>query len=190
MQDFSNGIYRIKNYFSHHERLKKIVLDEIDYLNFSTFQNNPFNKNDFNSYDFYIKPIDKNNKILYDVIYDLNDQMLKTLNNITKEKYVSQFDSTSYCGEITCYKPGNFFFDHNDLLYSDEKNKMTYSCVYYINQNFDGGDLFFPELNIRIKPIENSLVLLPSHLTHRGEEINSGIKLISTTFFRKIKNEN
>ena len=190
MQHLGNGIYRIENFFSLHKKFKDLILNQIDNLDFFSYQNNPFKKNDVDSHDFLVKFVDSSNPILYEIVSSLNAQMLEVLNLTLNITHVSQWEGSQYCGGITCYNPGNFFMDHNDLLYSDEEKKMTYTCVYYLNQDFEGGNLFFPELKITVKPIENSLVLLPSHLIHRAEEVISGNKIISATFFREAKNAN
>ena len=190
MQHFSEGIYRIENFFSRHKELKDLILNQIDSLDFFNAQNNPLKKDDFNSYDILGNWVDASNSNLCEILYSLNTQKLEALNLLLNTTHVSQWEGSQYCGGITCYKPGSFWMDHNDLLYLDEEKKMTYSCVYYINQDFEGGNLFFPELKITVKPIENSLVLLPSHLIHRAEEVISGNKIISATFFREIKNAN
>jgi Rps23 Pro-64 3,4-dihydroxylase Tpa1-like proline 4-hydroxylase len=190
MQHLGSGIYRIENFFYRHKEFKSFILDEINKLSFDNYQNNPLKKDESNSYDFLIKPVDKSNEKLYEIVYDLNEHMLETLNKTLDAKHVSQWEDSSYCGIVTCYNPGNFFMDHNDTIYVEEDKKMTYTCVYYVNEDFDGGNLFFPSLNLTVKPIENSLVLIPSELIHRAEEIKNGKKIISTTFFRKIKNAN
>ena len=190
MQHLGNGIYRIENFFSLHKKFKDLILNQIDNLDFFSYQNNPFKKNDFNSYDILGNWVDASNPILYEIIYSLNTQMLETLNLTLNTTHASQWEGSQYCGGITRYNPGSFWMDHNDLLYSDKEKQMTYSCIYYVNQDFEGGNLFFPELKITVKPIENSLVLLPSHLIHRAEEIISGNKIISTTFFKETKNAN
>jgi Rps23 Pro-64 3,4-dihydroxylase Tpa1-like proline 4-hydroxylase len=190
VQHLGNGIYRIENFFSLHKKFKDLILNQIDNLDFFSYQNNPFKKNDVDSHDFLVKFVDSSNPILYEIVSSLNAQMLEVLNLTLNTTHVSQWEGSQYCGGITCYNPGNFFMDHNDLLYSDEEKKMTYTCVYYLNQDFEGGNLFFPELKITVKPIENSLVLLPSHLIHRAEEVISGNKIISATFFRETKNAN
>lgn len=190
MQHLGNGIYRIENFFSLHKKFKDLILNQINNLDFFSYQNNPFKKNDFDSHNFWVKAIDSSNPILYEIVSSLNEQMIKVLNLTLNTTHVSQWENSQYCGMISLYNPGNFFMDHNDLFSSDEEKKMTYTAVYYVNQDFEGGNLFFPELKITVKPIENSLVLLPSHLIHRAEEIISGNKIISTTFFKEIKNAN
>ena len=190
MQHLGNGIYRIENFFSFHEKFKDLILNHIDNLNFISYQNNHLRKNDVDSHNILAKPIDSSNPILHEIVSSLNTQMLEILDLTLNTTHVSQWEGSQYCGAITCYGPGNFWMDHNDLLRSDEEKQMTYSCVYYLNQDFEGGNLFFPELKITVKPIENSLVLFPSHLIHRAEEVISGNKIISATFFRETKNAN
>lgn len=190
MQHLGSGVYRIQDFFYRHKEFKNFILNEINELNFDNYQNNPLEKNESNSYDFLIKPVDKSNEKLYEIVSDLNAHMLKTLNKVLNTDHISQWNDTPYCGIVTCYNPGNFFMDHNDTIYMEEDKRMTYTCVYYVNEDFDGGNLFFPSINLTVKPMENSLVLIPSDLIHRAEEIKTGKKIISTTFFKEIKSAN
>lgn len=52
--------------------------------------------------------------------------------------------------------PGGNMFLHND----DEKELgITYGFTYYINENFLGGEIFYPNQNISHKPIKNSMII-------------------------------
>lgn len=52
--------------------------------------------------------------------------------------------------------PGGAMFLHND----DEKEiGIQYGFTYYINDDFIGGELYYPNQLIKYKPIKNSLVI-------------------------------
>ena len=41
-------------------------------------------------------------------------------------------------------------------------NNLEFGCVIYLNDNYDGGEIFYPELNIKYKPKAGSLICHPS----------------------------
>jgi len=55
-----------------------------------------------------------------------------------------------------------------------------------LNEDYEGGNLSFPDLGITFKPKKNSLVLFLSKLNHKSEIIISGEKIISAFFYRNI----
>ena len=49
----------------------------------------------------------------------------------------------------------------------------TYSAIFYINDDYDGGEIYFPNWDIEIKPKAGSLVIFPSN-----DEYVHGVKEI------------
>jgi hypothetical protein len=64
--------------------------------------------------------------------------------------------------------------------------KFKYGIVLYLNDNFEGGEVYYPNLNIEIKPIANALVMHPANQIHRHgvKEVSSGIRYYMTTFIK------
>jgi hypothetical protein len=61
----------------------------------------------------------------------------------------------------------------------------TISMVFYLNDNYTGGDLNFPEQDVLIKPEAGSLVVFPSHKPyyHDPRPVESGIKYMVPLFW-------
>lgn len=57
---------------------------------------------------------------------------------------------------IQRHYPGSFLKEHVD---QDHDPSLKYASVLYLNENYNGGDLYFPKLNFSIKPPERSLIL-------------------------------
>jgi len=55
----------------------------------------------------------------------------------------------------------------------------TYGAVYYLTDQFDGGELVYPKLNFKFKPVANSLILHPGKepYWHGVDEINNGWRI-------------
>ncbi len=186
MQHLGDGIYYLEDFFPLHKELKKEVEIECDKVNFLDDENKeiPYDIKDKSGY-FLIKNISP----LSNLILELNSLIQSKIELFLNKKLISQWKNTENVGVIGRYPIGGSMPDHQDRVYSSDEYYF-YSSVYYINENYKGGRLFFPEKNIGVNPKENSIVLLPSHLTHRSEEIVDGQKIISATFFKEIENAN
>jgi hypothetical protein len=57
-----------------------------------------------------------------------------------------------------------------------------YGCVVYINDDFEGGELYYPHLNMSYTPSAGDLVIHGSRITHGVAEVKSGIRYVYPTF--------
>lgn len=92
------------------------------------------------------------------------------------------------------YKQGHYYKDHVDFFsepFLQQKRQRTWSCVFYLNSNFEGGHTVFPHLNLSIKPEQGNAIIWHNHLSnsvnyftqHRSDEVTSGNKYVLTKFF-------
>jgi hypothetical protein len=61
---------------------------------------------------------------------------------------------------------------------------FDYSLVFYLNDRteWEGGDLYYPELDIKLSPVKNRLVIQPSRIPHLVTKITGGLRTTMTTF--------
>jgi len=80
------------------------------------------------------------------------------------------------------YNPGQHFAVHTDHGFS---YTCTVSSVMYLNDEYEGGELWFPYLDITLKPQAGDLVLFPSTYiyAHASLKVKSGIKYSAVTMF-------
>jgi hypothetical protein len=73
------------------------------------------------------------------------------------------------------YGPGQHFKEHHDHGFS---YNCTVSLVAYINDDYDGGELYFRLQNLNIKPKAGDLYIFPSNFMypHQAMPVNSGTK--------------
>lgn len=110
------------------------------------------------------------------------------LNNIWQDAYNAQIDAVNdYCTMYNVkmdyweamnfikYGPGQHFQEHADHGFS---YVATVSLVAYPNDDYEGGELFFPKLNVNIKPKAGDLYIFPSTylFSHRAMPVTSGLK--------------
>lgn len=62
--------------------------------------------------------------------------------------------------------------------HSDEANTRVLSAVTYLNDDYVGGEINFPNVNVKIKPESGSIVFFPTNFvfTHEVFEIKSGTR--------------
>jgi Rps23 Pro-64 3,4-dihydroxylase Tpa1-like proline 4-hydroxylase len=84
---------------------------------------------------------------------------------------------------ISKYFSGTFMGPHTDS--SPQPTTENISAVLYLNDDYDGGDLNFPEQGVKIKPKAGSLVVFPSvpPFYHESLLITSGTKYLSPAFW-------
>lgn len=63
--------------------------------------------------------------------------------------------------------PGSNMGQHKDDL---EENSDNFIAMFYINDNFSGGELFFPEINFLYKPVAGDIISYPAKMLHEVKE--------------------
>lgn len=83
---------------------------------------------------------------------------------------------------INKYYEKEFMGPHVD--WNEFNSEITYTIVVYLNDDYEGGELYFvdPEIDIKIKPVKGSIVMFPSVLPylHQSCEITAGRKMLIT----------
>lgn len=84
---------------------------------------------------------------------------------------------------ISKYFSGKSMGPHTDN-YNDDPNK-TVSVVLYLNDDYEGGELNFPQQEICIKPEAGSLIVFPSikPYYHESKTIINGVKYMTPGFW-------
>ena len=112
----------------------------------------------------------------------------QALNDIWKDAYLAQIDAVNdYCSMYNCkmdywevmnfikYGPGQHFQEHADHGFS---YSATVSLVAYPNDDYVGGGLRFPKLNLEVKPKAGDLYIFPSTFlfSHVALPVEEGTK--------------
>lgn len=103
-------------------------------------------------------------------------------------KMESLFESYSdYPGKILLqrYKRGDFIQPHTDQWNPDLPYYIGYGLCLYYNDNYEGGQLEYPEIGLVVKPKENSLYIHGGHILHGSTPVLSDkTRYFSTAFVR------
>jgi hypothetical protein len=109
------------------------------------------------------------------IVDSITDRAILAFEDITKE----HLDYTRY-GIITRnFKDG--YFLHWD---SEHDKTIKYGIVYYANDNFDGGEIFYPKFNIEYKPKAGDLIIHPATMEymHGVRDVSSGVRYSMNMF--------
>ncbi len=86
---------------------------------------------------------------------------------------------------IQRYFKGDFINEHRDQWNPDLPYYIGYGFCLYYNDNYQGGELEYPELGIKIKPKANSLYIHAGNVLHRSWPVlDDNTRYFSTVFVR------
>jgi Rps23 Pro-64 3,4-dihydroxylase Tpa1-like proline 4-hydroxylase len=85
--------------------------------------------------------------------------------------------------QLSRYKKGDFIKPHKDQLNPDLPYYIGYGFCLYYNDDYDGGELEYPELNLTIKPKAGSLYIHGGNVLHKSLPVlGDNIRYFSTVF--------
>jgi 2OG-Fe(II) oxygenase superfamily len=122
--------------------------------------------------------IDKSTKNSEDVDSEIFSLVSKCIEEYTKRYDVIVNNDEGY--QILRYGEGHYYKKHIDQA----ANNRRVSFLLYLNDDYEGGELNFPELNVCIKPKANSVVMFPSdfNYVHESLTVKSGTKYAVVTW--------
>jgi predicted 2-oxoglutarate/Fe(II)-dependent dioxygenase YbiX len=123
-------------------------------------------------------PQSKTQQLVSDLWQDLKNYQLPAV-----EDYCNMYNvKMNYWEVMNCirYGKGQHFQEHADHGFS---YSATVSLVAYVNDDYEGGNLYFPKLNLDIKPKAGDLYIFPSTylFSHRAMPVESGMKFSVVT---------
>ena len=113
----------------------------------------------------------ENHKLLIDIYKRISNIFDKSLHT-QMIRMIHKTDSSS------------FWSEHSDNSGGDE---IKYGVVLYLNEDFEGGELIYPDLDIQIKPQKGMLIYHPGDEKHSVSKVISGNRYTLTSFIRKNK---
>lgn len=188
-------IYQIKNYFTE-DAFHSLYLDvSLKLDQFKENENKIFSYQDINLEDY---PEYKNDNFIRTTlpapsgsVHFIDPYKTEFLNK-TKENLSLIYNTPIYeekDASVVVFFPGEGIRTHWDgsvdvPTYGGHPHR-DYSSVFYFNDDFEGGLLHFTKLDIKIKPERNMILLFPTTIrySHRVEEVTSGIRMMSPSFW-------
>lgn len=118
------------------------------------------------------------------VVKDLLEESLIVVSTIS-DRIMSFFENAHSHTKITKIRrltKGESMMLHKDSGYPQLKTKIVFGVAIYLNNDFDGGYLNYPELNISIKPKMGSMVIHDAKFLHQVLPVLNGSRYSLTTF--------
>jgi predicted 2-oxoglutarate/Fe(II)-dependent dioxygenase YbiX len=73
--------------------------------------------------------------------------------------------------------------DHIHTIFDGERKGVPIlSVLALLNDDFEGGELYYPDLNLSYTPSAGDLVIHGSRITHGVAEVKSGIRYVYPSF--------
>jgi predicted 2-oxoglutarate/Fe(II)-dependent dioxygenase YbiX len=100
--------------------------------------------------------------------------------------YASEFGVLAYAtGEnwqLLKYGKGHHFDNHID---DNKLNPRTFSVSYYLNNNYEGGEIEFPRFDLKIKPEANQAIVFPANYVynHKIYPVTDGTRYTIVNWF-------
>lgn len=143
------------------------------------------------AYDFKVKLNGDDSLMLHNVSVDKQNQAdpENALKAIYEDAKNAQLDPVQHYSQGFNLAPLTYWESFNFVKYGEGQHFQTHSdhgysyiCVLssvgYLNDNYEGGELYFDKLNLKIKPKAGDLYLFPSSYiySHAAMPVTSGIK--------------
>jgi len=125
---------------------------------------------DISEHDYYSKERKYVSERLYNALDRATDHYSTTVYPFAKESLKSR----EFSIHLLRYEKGGFLPAHQDLGVSSR----VLSSVMYLNGNYEGGEISFPNSGISIKPEAGSIIFFPSNFlyVHEVAEITDGTR--------------
>lgn len=134
-----------------------------------------------------VRSKDRSNSVIY-----FTDKSAKIFELVDAgiSKYIKQYEEKYHLPELTYftiealkYEPNEHYVMHYDNG-SKHVAQRTTSCVIYLNDEYEGGEIEFVNFGIKVKPIKNSMVLFPSNYpySHVAHKVLSGTRYAINLF--------
>lgn len=109
-----------------------------------------------------------------------------------KIESVLNIELASNAPSIVRWLPGNGQAPHADKQLPDGTPNMypqnDISSLVYLNEDYEGGEIFFPNQAVQIKPAKNGLVFFPGDIffLHGVTTVTSGIRYTMPSFWKVV----
>lgn len=119
---------------------------------------------------------------LFSSLDDVNAVRLRSLCISAMFPYISQYISLYNLTKMVPKKEfitvskleaGNSMGEHAD---DDQLDSNNFICMAYLNDNYEGGSLYFPDLDIEYKPRQGDVIIYQAKEKHMVRELVSGVR--------------
>lgn len=111
---------------------------------------------------------------------ELYIQMEDVYKNI--KTFFTNLESIIYSRDLRRLTNLEFMWPHEDGGNPDDLRKIVFGIAIYLNEDFEGGELIYPDLGLSVTPKAGSMVIHDASLKHQVFPVLSGNRYSITTF--------
>lgn len=147
---------------------------ECEYLLIKAFENTFNEAKNMHKYGRYNQETFFKNASILNLI---RLRLLSIFNKTNTTKFL--LNHTTELLEFYLYQQGGFAKIHSDAPIEVEKNIFSnHTLLIYLNDDFEEGETYFKEANLRIKPKKGGAILFDQSLDHSGLTVTEGEKYV------------
>lgn len=121
-------------------------------------------------------PLDNTHKNLEPVINLIHEPYLKILDIWYEKTGNKKLDYVSRNYMLKKYNTGGSLGTHIDINPDDPINTMDWSALFYLNDDYVGGEIEFTDSDTVLKPAAGSALIFPTTAPHMAYEVTEGNK--------------
>lgn len=118
-------------------------------------------------------------------IFREDEKLYDFLSNLDKkvEKIFSNAKSVLSISSVIRYLPGRGMGVHMDNVEDHDKDNV-FGLVIYLNDDYEGGEIYYPDIDLEVKPKKNSVLIHYAGLSHGVRQVTSGTRYVVTSFVK------
>jgi hypothetical protein len=128
--------------------------------------------------------IDWDTQNMGNIIKVMDDELYFKLKNVYKniETFFINIGSIMYSNHLRRFKNSEFMWPHTDFTPPNSLKKIVFGITIYLNDDFDGGELIYPDLGLSITPKAGSIVIHNANIKHQVFPVVRGERYSISTF--------
>ena len=131
-----------------------------------------------------IEDLDWNTLHIGNTVKDMGDELYFKMELVYKhiETFFTNIESIVYSRDLRRLTDSEFMWPHTDGGNPDDLKKIAFGVAIYLNNDFEGGELIYPDLGLSITPKPGSMVIHDASLKHQVFPVVKGQRYSITTF--------
>jgi len=117
-------------------------------------------------------------------VKDMGDELCLKIETAYKdiELFFTNIESIVYSRDLRRLTNSEFMWPHTDGGNPDDPRKIIFGVAIYLNDDFTGGELIYPDLGLSVTPKPGSMVIHDASLKHQVFPVVKGQRYSITTF--------
>jgi hypothetical protein len=128
--------------------------------------------------------LDWNTTHVGNTVKDMGNDLYLKMEDIYKniETFFSNIESIIYSRDLRRLTNSEFMWPHADGGNPDDPRKIVFGIAIYLNDDFGGGELIYPDLGLSVTPKAGSMVIHNADLKHQVFPVVERDRYSITTF--------